>query len=108
MQVIDLLVKIANGEKVPKKVKVIDRTLLPKFQIIIWNEDKGLYEYCDGFEFDRILDKYHLNDCIEIIEDTPKEDKKYIEHIKMQENELHNHLNIIDKINEIIDKVNGK
>lgn len=48
-----------------------------------------------------------LNDEIEIIEDTPKEDKKYIEHIKMQENELHNHLNIIDKLNEIIDKING-
>lgn len=47
-----------------------------------------------------------LNMEIEIIEDTPKEDKK-IEHIKFQNNLLHNDLNIIEKLNEIIDKVNG-
>lgn len=58
----------------------------------------------------RLIEKdynlYHLD--YKKREDTPKEDNKYIEHIKMQENELHNHLNIIDKINEIIDKINGE
>lgn len=68
MKVIDLLNKIANGEEVPKKVKVLDMSLLPEYQIIIWNEDLGLYEYNDGCEFDRVLDKHHLEMYIEIIE----------------------------------------
>lgn len=68
MKVIDLLNKIANGEEVPKKVKVLDMSLLSEYQIIIWNEDLGLYEYNDGCEFDRVLDKYHLEMYIEIIE----------------------------------------
>lgn len=73
MKVIDLLNKIANGEDVPKKVKILDKELLPEYRIITWNKDLGLYEYKDGDEFDRVLDKHHLNIEIEIIEDTPKE-----------------------------------
>lgn len=72
MKVIDLLVKIANGEKVPRKVRVLDESLLPEYRIITWNEDLNLYEYCDGCEFDRVLDKHHLEKYIEIIEDTPE------------------------------------
>lgn len=55
----------------------------------------------DEYEYDKV--KAYL---LSLNEDIPKEDKKYIEHIKMQENELHNHLNIIDKLNEIIDYIN--
>lgn len=76
MKVIDLLNKIANGEEVPKKVRVLDMSILPEYQIIIWNENLGLYEYCDGCEFDRILDKHHLEKYVKIIEDTPEENKE--------------------------------
>lgn len=110
IKVIDLLVKIAKGDKVPKIVKVLDKTLLPKYQIITWNEFTEKYEYCDGFDFDRELDKYHLNDCVEIIEDTPedkqKENKK-IELIKEEVWELNNSI-IKNKINEMINKINGE
>ena len=107
MKVIDLLNKIANGEEVPKKI-TIDKGSY-EFE---WNGNMYIHrfrnkygDYCDFVKPDYI---HNLDKEIHIIEDTPKEDKKYIEHIKMQENELHNHLNIIDKLNEIIDKVNGE
>ena len=116
MKVIDLLNKIVKGEEVPKKVRVLDQTLLPEYQIITWNEDLNLYEYCDGCEFDRVLDKHHLEKYIEIIEDTPKEDNK----IEKLDNKIayysgtcetrwcDTEMYIVDKINEIIDKVNGE
>lgn len=112
MKVIDLLNKIANGEDVPKKVKILDKELLPEYRIITWNKDLGLYEYKDGDEFDRVLDKHHLNIEIEIIEDTPKEDKK-IDKINtiIQVSDKDQHLiNSIlkNKINEIIDRLNGE
>lgn len=106
MKVIDLLNKIANGEEVPKKVKVLDMSLLPEYQTITWNEDLKLYEYCDGCEFDRVLDKHHLEKYIKIIEDTPKEDNK-IEKIKITSRFTRNQKVIIHKIDEIIDRLNG-
>lgn len=110
MKVIDLLVKIANGEKVPKKVKVLDKTLSPEiYQTITWNEDIGQYEYCDGCQFDRVLDKFHLNDEVEIIENIPKEDKK-IEKIDISKFPKRNNSlkKTALKLNEIIEKVNGE
>ena len=103
MKVIDLLNKIANGEELPKKFKYED-------MIFYLNQELNEHysnEHSFNYYYD-ITDIDVLNDEVEIIEDTPKEEKKkYIEHIKMQENELHNHLNIIEKINEIIDRLNG-
>lgn len=117
MKVIDLLNMIVKGEEVPKKVRVLDQTLLPEYQIITWNEDLNLYEYCDGCEFDRVLDKHHLEKYIEIIEDTPKEDKK-IEKLDIGtivDDELQGLIKSInlcnkeiqDKLNKIIDRLNG-
>ena len=72
IKVIDLLVKIANGEKVPKKIKFIN----------------SIWEYCkDGSTQDYInyynkclmdfipINKVGLNDEIEIIEEPKKIEK---------------------------------
>lgn len=95
MKVIDLLNKIANGE--------VNENTLVEF-------DNGYKDYCTvRIFFDRyIMDRENLNCEVEIIE----EDKK-IEHLK------YNHLTeedvfgtlpipnmVVDKINEIIDKLN--
>ena len=106
MKVIDLLNKIANGEEVPKYIiyngyRANDKLTYDEETKDYYNEPECSYGLFDDIH-------YKLNDEVEIIKDKTLEDKKYIEHIKMQENELHNHLNIIDKINEIIDKINGE
>ena len=116
MKVIDLLNKIAKGEDVPEKVKVLDYSLIPEYRIITWNKTLELYKYIDGDNFDRVLDKQHLNNEIEIIEDTPVEDKK-IE--KLDNNIVYyggtfetrwddKEEILVSKLNEIIDKINGK
>ena len=93
MKVIDLLNKIANGE--------INEDIKIEYQ-------NGLScEYCTIREFfDRyIIDKENLNLDI-ALEDTPKEDKK----IKKLNIKLFNanYIELVDKINEIIDNVNGE
>ena len=98
MKVIDLLNKIANGEE--------DRLKYHKFS----QNDEFLCRY--------IIDEENLN--LEIIEDTPKEDKKIkkfyfsiyqderlggrevVEPLETKINE------IIDNINEISNKINGE
>ena len=122
MKVIDLLNKLANGE-VPKKIKY----------------DNDIYEYNKDYQdygyFNTGIDRYitlienelnsvfNLNEEVEIIEDTPKEDKKIK---KINEKEAIDKIftyekgsnlyflslfvssNIVNKINEIIDKTNGE
>lgn len=87
MKIIDLLNKIANGEK---------EDIFKKYHFS--NSD-----YCniDAFFTRYIIDEENLN--LEIIEDTPK-DKK----INMVERKARNLTNqyIKDKLNEIIKKVN--
>jgi hypothetical protein len=55
--------------------------------------------------------QFILNDEVEVIEDTPKENKK-IEHLKLyapyKECTDDRFEDIEDKINEIIDKINGE
>lgn len=114
MKVIDLLQRIANKKDIPKVVKILDNTLLPDFRILEWNEDLELYEHIDRTEFNCVLDKYHLDIEVDIIEEPPKEDKK-IRHIsndyayvfdeQIQQDSLKY---IADKINEIIDRLNGE
>ena len=110
MKVIDLLNKIANGEEVPKKIK---------YGGFIYERFERLdFTYCyktsegDYFEDDWMICNI-LNMEVEIIEDTPKEDKK-IEYIEtnydfvFDEQVQQDSLRVItSKINEIIDKVNG-
>jgi len=66
MRIIELLNKIANGEEVPKYINYIHRalgkdTMFVCSENIINKLDQGAIE---------------LNDEVEIIEDTPKEEKK--------------------------------
>ena len=116
MKVIDLLNKIANGEEVPERIKYINS---------IWEYDEKTKDY---FHDDLWL-IYSMNSIgltkreVEIIEDTPKEDKK-IEKLDLDDLNIlldkdyndymirhivHKALVVIkSKINEIIDKINGE
>ena len=100
MKVIDLLNKIANGEKVPKKIKYNNKIYEYTYEI-----DWYLRE---DLKSELFIDKKYLNDEIEIIEDTSKEDKK-IEKIDLPIPSLSPQLLFLStKINEIIDRLNGE
>ena len=101
MKIIDLLNKIANGEEVIIK-EGINKYCYSKLE----------NDYITGMGYDyehyfssmsNILN--YLNDEVEIIEDTPKEEKK-INRVERKARNLTN-LYIKDKLNEIIDKLNG-
>lgn len=118
MKVIDLLNKIANKEEVPERILYGGYTY--------WYDklNKDYYTYiCKDLEdedisylFDNCFASDILNDEIEIIGDTPKEDKKieklddYIAfcdgtyETRWSGTEMY----IVDKLNEIIDRLNGK
>ena len=115
IKVIDLVVKIANGE-IPKKIRYND---------LFMTYDEKRYNYYDSFgaEIDwKYTIMQYLNDKVEIIEDTPKEDKKIEKIETIKDNDGNDFLltydgkkyiiSIVDaiminKINEIIDKING-
>ncbi len=120
IKVIDLLNKIANGEEVPKKVK---------YEGDIYEYNNCDYQNYEDYETTNLIsevifmNKQNLNEEVEIIEDTPKEDKKIERLDETKANEdiftystsgsnlyflsLYVKSTIVDKINEIIDKVNG-
>lgn len=112
IKIIDLLLKIANGEKVPKKIKYVD----------------SIWEYCkNGSTLDYINDygnclmecvpihKVSLNEELEIIEEPKKIEK--IEKIEKptQDKYLYsngkelyeNDMKVYDKLNELIDEINN-
>ena len=107
IRVIDLYNRIANGQVVPKKIKYHD---------VIYKFDKGDYfggdadeYYNDALLLPHIVEvKKFLNEEVEIIEDTPKEDKK-IEKIDISNFPKRNNSlkKTALKVNEIIDKING-
>jgi tRNA G46 methylase TrmB len=107
MKVIDLLNKIANVEEVPKKIK---------YEGDIYIHTDNYCYFCK--ETNKILSQNiyaefsRLNDEIEIIEDTPKEDKKIekMEFCYEVSDKIQNANNerFKDFINEIIDKLNGE
>ena len=74
MHVIDLLNKIANGEKVPLKIKLLCPTLKDEYRNCTWNG--SWYEYdVDNTDVVFTTDKLELNDEIEIIEEDKKLEK---------------------------------
>ena len=98
MKVIDLLNKIANGEKLPKKIEV---------DSIEYNLNINSSEIYRSKEHYALFDNIYCNDDnlnleVEIIEDT-KGDKK-IE--KISEVVSTPKFKVLEKINEIIDKLN--
>jgi hypothetical protein len=104
MKVIDLLNKIANGEEPPEKIKV-NKKFIYEYDGRDYKSEDGKY-LCDSYIE---ITKEDMNIEVKIIEDTPKEDKK-IE--KLCTNDLYLTENqqrlVINKINEIIDKINGE
>ena len=120
IKIIDLLNKIANGEEVPEKIKYLTINY-------IYDSDNQIYykeNYQDIGNYGDLLMELSshkgivaLNDEIEIIEDTPKEDKKIekldlqyndtIKGIKFEEQILMYCDNLQFKINKIIDRLNG-
>lgn len=122
IKLIDLFIKIANGEDTPNAIKFAGK--------IFTHNGTGLNSnyYCG--ETDKILEDSfvfeELNEEVEIIEDTSEEDEK-IEKLAQRidtglfgsqiknEIEVANTINkqanylseIVSKINEIIDKING-
>ena len=120
MKVIDLLNKIANGEEVPEKIKYITTNY-------IYDSDNQIYykeNYQDIGNYSDLLMELSshkgivaLNDEVEIIEDTPKEDKK-IDKLEIYDDMINwccngrvindTEKDIIDKLNEIIERLNGE
>ena len=113
IKIIDLLNKIANGEELPKKIK-----LLCDDEIFIYEKEKDDYigENGDGLFNECILDtislEIYLNDEVEIIEEPKKISKITMRAglVGSVENKIVNlDINIMaleDKTNELIDAVN--
>lgn len=97
MKVIDLLNKIANGEEAPKKIKYLTSiyTLRSNNNYYVENSDSS---HSSGLYY-QMIGGSRLNDEVEIIE----EDKK-IEKLNIYNYTEHD---IMTKVNEIIDYING-
>ena len=95
IKVISLLVRIANGENIPKKIKYDN-------QVFEYRKDMLDY-YCCDYDFYLMGYPKILNEEVEIIEEDKKIEK--IDYIGYGEDgDLQ--YKIIDKINEIIDVIN--
>lgn len=91
MKVIDLLNKIANGEKMPKKIKY-DK------EEYFWCEQCETYE--DQKSKDWLSNIDNLNDEVEILEDTMEEIEELKEYVNYLENQ--NCIRMAKKINELV------
>ena len=121
MKIIDLLNKIANGEEVPKKIRITDvDDRITRHYIFFYDEDEQEYKDDELFPLGArlILDRV-LNKKVEVL-DLLEEQKKIekIDKILMindlippyGENEYKAWKNIIiqqNKINELIDEINN-
>ena len=94
IKIIDLLNKIANGEKIPKEIEYTR-----KHYYLTNNQD------IDNFGSE--IGMFNLNDEIEVIEDAPKEEIKIPEKLDLG-NATVNEQQIEFKINEIIDYLESK
>lgn len=108
MKVIDLLVKIANREEVPKRILV--------FEDEIWeyNKDYNCYQRPYG-SYSNIWDDKNfniLNEEIEILEEISIEEDKKIDKLYLEkaypECEDTRFEEVQEKINEIIEAINGR
>lgn len=103
IRVIDLLNMISKDEDVPKRIKYCGVNY--KYDVYDYfneDEDDGDESLSSWIDFS----KKDLNDELEIIEDTPKEDKK-INRVERKARNLTNQY-IKEKLNEIIDRLNGE
>ena len=104
MKVIELLNKIANGEEVPKKIKYEDDIYILLDNYCYFCEETGeILSQNISAEFSR------LNEEVEIIEEDKKIEKLDTDELFICDNHEHiysNFINVYNKINEIIDKIN--
>lgn len=111
IKIIDLAVDLANGKEVPKKIRIFN-TIFEYIKGLDYKaEDKDTYLFSNYI----LINKKDLNLEVEIIEDSSKEDKKIgkLDYFNSEEeldsiNKIILFNNTIDKINEIIDKINGE
>lgn len=105
MKVIDLLNKIANGEDIPKKIKIDNK-------ILNLENEKGIkYRFensCGTLNWDYYIELKRLNDEIEIVEEAKKIEMLPI----LKDGEIFQTNLAINqtrrKLNEIIDYINDK
>ena len=103
IKIINMLVKIANGEKVPKKIK---------FRHSIWEycKDGSTQDYIN--DYDKCLmeflaiNKDGLNQYVEVIEE-PKKIEKLPKNITDNACATRDQRTIANKINELIDEINN-
>ena len=109
MKVIDLLNKIANGEEVPKRIKI--NNFIYEYRDYMYCTEKANYQDIDDYLFGK-WNFIILNDEVEIIEEDKKIEKIDIKWDKdyyvLDEDNVKRYLNERDKIemnkiNEIID-----
>lgn len=101
MKIIDLLNKIANGEEVPKKLY---------YEELLWEWNGETYDDGKQCLFEDYIDKRYvitdiLNDEIEIIEEEKEIEKLDITDRRKWEDCTPLTVEIMAKINELIDKI---
>ena len=108
MKIIDLLNKIANGEKIPKKIRITDiDDRITKHYNFFYDEDDQEYKDDELFPLGArlILDRV-LNEKVEIIEEDKKIEKLILDDLIDTDEAIYDNFHNIElKINELIDKV---
>lgn len=103
IKIIDLLVKMANGEKLPKKIKYRDNI----WEYISTIMGTGYQYYSECYqEWKTLQNQVYLEEClndeVEIIEEPKK-----IEKLKAKYTSQVGKLELANKINELIDEINN-
>lgn len=100
IKIIDLLNKIANGEEVPKKIKI--NNVIYEYIGYMYCTEKANYQDIEDYLFG----KWNFNILNEEAEILDEEDKK-IEQIYTLNNESDEFRVLANKINELIDEINN-
>lgn len=105
MKVIDLLVKMANGEEVPQHIK-----LKSGIELYYCEDTLNYYNELGCNELFGPWIAYNLNEEVEIIEEDKKIEKVFHCNISTSNKEIDfiqkNINQLSDKVNEIIDEIN--
>ena len=108
MKIIDLLVKIANGEEPPKKIKRLGYTFIYTGDI----RPQRFYKFENQDNYLLRDTVYALNDEVEIIEEKKIPEKLNYPHIEIEssaDDEIRDYLyKVKDKFDEIIDYLQSK
>mgnify|MGYP006928419533 CR=1 FL=1 len=112
IKIIDLLNKIANGEEVPRKIKI--NNVIYEYIGYMYCTEKANYQDIEDYLFGK-WNFNILNDEVEIIEEPKKIEKLNSEPISRRQYLCDEStidflkadiINIVSKVNELIDEVN--